>query len=393
MALHIRTTHVGSLVRPDDLLEHLRRRAEDDGFDPVALDATLERNVVDVVARQRDAGIDIVDDGEFGKTSSWSQYVMDRLGGFELRPAPTHGTASAIRGKDFRDFSEFYEEYEASYGLAGIGKLSYRPGRWAVTGAITYTGQDAVQADIDRLQRAMAAAGVTDAFLPVVAPGSVAPSRDDEHYEHDEAALFAIAEAMRVEYRAIIDAGLTLQIDDAYLASMYDLMVPPGTLTDFRRWAQVRVDALNHALDGLPPERCRYHVCWGSWNGPHTNDVAAADLIDLVLSVNAGAYSMEMANPRHEHEWRLWEDVALPEGKVLVPGVVSHCTNVVEHPMLVAERIERLARLVGPERVIASTDCGFAQGPFGRRVHPSIMWAKLEALRAGADLAAARLAR
>ena len=182
-----------------------------------------------------------------------------------------------------------------------------------------------------------------------------------------------------------------MQIDDAFLASYYDVMVPPLSLEDYRRWAARRVDALNHALRGIPAERCRYHVCWGSWNGPHTNDVPLKDIADLILRVNVGGYSLEMANPRHEHEWRVWETVKLPEGKVLLPGVISHATNVVEHPELVAERLVRLARLVGPERVIASTDCGFAQGPFGRRVHPSIMWAKLRALADGAAAASRML--
>ncbi|MEZ5235501.1 MAG: cobalamin-independent methionine synthase II family protein [Acidimicrobiales bacterium] len=387
----IRTTHVGSLVRPDELIGLLERRIDGEAVDEQRFADVLEAAVGEVVARQHRLGIDIVNDGEYGKTSSWSQYVMERLGGFELRPAPQSGTATAIRGKDYRDFAEFYDEYEGELGVAGIGRKSLRPGRWAITGPIRYIGHAAIGADIERLQRAMAASGATEGFLPVVAPGSVVPSRDDEHYGDDEAALFAIAEAMREEYRAIVDAGLTLQVDDAYLASTYDLMVPPASLEEFRAWARVRIDALNHALEGIDASRVRYHVCWGSWNGPHTNDVAAADIIDLVLDVRAGGYSLEMANPRHEHEWRLWERVALPEGKVLLPGVISHSTNVVEHPELVAERLERLARLVGPERVVASTDCGFAQGPFARRVHPSIMWAKLDALCRGAELAAARL--
>ena len=391
MAVTIPTTHVGSLVRPEPLVALLSDRLDGNPVDPARFDETLEAAVVDVVARQRAAGIDIVNDGEYGKTSSWSQYVMERLDGFELRPAPLSGTASAIRGQDYRDFSEFYDEYEGELGVAGIGKKSLRPGRWAITGPIRYIGHDAVGADIARLKRAMAAAGATDGFLPVVAPGSVVPSRDDEHYPDDETALFAIAEAMRSEYRAIVDAGLTLQIDDAYLATVYDLMVPPATLGEFRAWAQVRIDALNHALEAIPADRCRYHVCWGSWNGPHTNDVALADIVDLVFQVRAGGYSLEMANPRHEHEWRVFETTALPDGKVLLPGLVSHSTNVVEHPELVAERIIRLAELVGPERIVASTDCGFAQGPFARRVHPSIMWAKLRALHDGAELAGARL--
>jgi 5-methyltetrahydropteroyltriglutamate--homocysteine methyltransferase len=196
---------------------------------------------------------------------------------------------------------------------------------------------------------------------------------------------------LREEYQAVVDAGLIAQIDDAFLASVYDVMVPPKTLADYRKWAEVRIEALNHALKGIPPERTRYHICWGSWNGPHTNDVPFKDIADLVLRVNVAGYSLEMANPRHEHEWRVWETVKLPDGKYLLPGLVSHATNIVEHPELIAERIVRLAKLVGRERVVASTDCGFAQGPFARRVHPQIMWAKLRALAEGARLATKQL--
>ena len=260
-------------------------------------------------------------------------------------------------------------------------------------GRSRYTGQPQIGRDIANLKSAIQGTGVMAGFLPVVAPASVIPSRTDEFYKTEEEALFAIADALHEEYAAVVQSGLLVQIDDAFLASSYDVMVPPATLDDYRRWAAMRVDALNHALRGIPAEKCRYHVCWGSWNGPHTNDVPLKDIADLILRVNVSGYSLEMANPRHEHEWRVWETVKLPEDKVLIPGVISHATNVVEHPELVAERLVRLARLVGPERVIASTDCGFAQGPFGRRVHPSIMWAKLRALSEGAAIASRTLER
>jgi 5-methyltetrahydropteroyltriglutamate--homocysteine methyltransferase len=213
----------------------------------------------------------------------------------------------------------------------------------------------------------------------------------DEFYNSEEEALFAIADALNAEYKAITDAGLYLQIDDAFLASTYDVMVPPKTLDDYRKWAELRIEVTNHALRGIPEDRSRYHLCWGSWNGPHTNDVALKDIVDLILKLRVGGYSLEMANPRHEHEWRVWEEAKLPDGRKLVPGLISHSTNVVEHPELVAERILRLAKLVGPENVIASTDCGFAQGPFARRVHPSIQWAKLGALVEGAEIATRQL--
>ena len=389
--LRIPVTHVGSLVRPDPLIDLLHRKHDGEAIPTDELDSLLETEVAAVVAQQAEVGVDVVSDGEFGKDLSWSQYVLERLDGFEFRPAEKTSAARAIGGKDRRDFSEFYEEYEGQQGVAGMGVGALPVGDWVVSGPVTYSGHDHIHGDIGRLQRAVDSVEVDGGFLPVVAPSSVVPARIDEHYDSEEECLFAIAEALRVEYRAIVDAGLTLQIDDAYMASMYDVMVPPGTMDDFRRWAAVRVEAVNHAVEGLPPEQVRYHVCWGSWNGPHTNDVPLADIVDLVLKIDVGAYLFEMANPRHAHEWKVWKDVELPEGKVLMPGCVSHSTNVVEHPELVAERLVRLGEIVGAERIVASTDCGFAQGPFARRVHPTIQWAKLSSLAEGARIAAEEL--
>jgi 5-methyltetrahydropteroyltriglutamate--homocysteine methyltransferase len=232
---------------------------------------------------------------------------------------------------------------------------------------------------------------VEEAFLPVAAPSSAIPDRKNQYYRNDEELVIALAEALRTEYRAIVDAGFLLQLDDARAAVTYDRMVPPATFDDYHRWVARHVEVLNHALDGIPEDRVRYHVCWGSWPGPHTTDVPLRKIVDLILKVRAGAYLIEAANPRHEHEWRVWKDVKLPDGKVLAPGVVSHGTNVVEHPELVAERILRFAGVVGRENVIASTDCGFAQEQFNRRVHPSIMWAKLEAMAEGARIASEEL--
>jgi 5-methyltetrahydropteroyltriglutamate--homocysteine methyltransferase len=386
----ILTTHVGSLVRPDDLLAFLRKQQDGEAYDAAAFQACLERSVAEVVRKQAEVGIDIVSDGEYGKTISWSRYILDRLSGFEERRDDTPGFRRAVAGKDRRDFPEFYAEYETAFGFVGMGK-AFKTGTWVLSGPVKYTGQAAIQRDIADLKRATAGVNVANAFLPVVAPASVVPAREDEYYKSEEEALFAIAGALREEYKAIVDAGFICQIDDAFLASTYDVMVPPKTLEDYRKWAEVRVEALNHALEGIPEERTRYHLCWGSWNAPHTTDVPIKDIIDLVLRVKVGGYSLEMANPRHEHEWRVWETVRLPEGKTLLPGLVSHATNIVEHPELVAERIVRLARLVGRGNVIASTDCGFAQGPFARRVHPSIMWAKLAALTEGARIASREL--
>jgi 5-methyltetrahydropteroyltriglutamate--homocysteine methyltransferase len=385
-AHRILTTHVGSLVRPDSLLAFLRKQQDGEPYDVQAYENCLRESVAEVIRKQAEVGIDIVSDGEYGKTISWSRYILDRISGFEERHDSSPGFRSAVAGKDRRDFADFYQEYESTYGFVGMGK-AFKTGTWVISGPIKYTGHAAIQRDIEDVKRALKDVQVVDAFMPLVAPASVVPQRQDEFYKTEEEALFAIADALREEYKTVVDAGLIAQIDDAFLAATYDVMVPPKTLEEYRRWAELRVEALNHALKGLPAERTRYHLCWGSWNGPHTNDVPLKDIVDLVLRVKAGGYSLEMANPRHEHEWRVWESVRLPEGRKLVPGLISHSTNVVEHPELVAERIVRLANLVGRENVIASTDCGFAQGPFARRVHPSIMWAKLAALAEGARIA------
>jgi 5-methyltetrahydropteroyltriglutamate--homocysteine methyltransferase len=389
----ILTTHVGSLVRPAELVSFLKQQQNHQPYDLASYEECLRRSVAEVVQRQSEVGIDIVSDGEFGKSISWSRYVLERVSGFEERQDDTAGFRPAIAGKDRKDFADFYDEYEAAQGFAGMGKDAAQLGTWVITAPIRYIGHQALQRDIANLKAAMKEAGTQHGFLPVVAPASVVPARKDEHYRSEEEALFAIAEALSEEYRAIVDAGLTVQVDDAFLASSYDVMVPPRSLANYRKWAAVRVEAVNRALRGIPAEQSRYHLCWGSWNGPHTNDVAIKDIIDLVLRIRVGGYSLEMANPRHEHEWRVWEKVRLPKGRVLFPGLVSHSTNVVEHPELVAERIVRLAKLVGRENVIASTDCGFAQGPFARRVHPSIMWAKLRAVVEGARLATRELWR
>jgi 5-methyltetrahydropteroyltriglutamate--homocysteine methyltransferase len=385
----ILTTHVGSLIRPPELLAFHLKMLNDEPYDKDAYNAALKSAVADVVRQQADIGIDFVSDGEFGKNISWSRYVIERLSGFEQRPGAV-GSIKATAGKDRRDFADFYAEYEAEKGFVGMGKSFAKTGAFYVTGPIKYIGQPAIERDIENFKSALAKSPA-NGFLPVVAPASVAPDRTEEHYRNADESLLAIAAALHDEYKAIIDSGLMLQIDDAFLATYFDVMVPPQSFSDYYKWAEFRIDATNEAIRDLPADRIRYHVCWGSWNGPHTNDVAVKDIVDLILKVKAGAYSLEMANPRHEHEWRVWESVKLPADKVLLPGVISHCTNVVEHPELVAERITRLARLVGRERVIASTDCGFAQGPFARRVHPSIQWAKLKALVEGSRIASREL--
>ena len=384
----IRTTHVGSLIRPPELLQFIRPKQNGQPYDEQAYAKCLKSSVAEVVRRQAEAGIDVVSDGEFGKSISWSQYALERLSGFERRPARP-GEHGFSRGADRARFADFYKELDAADGPPAVVGAS--AGVAVCVGPISYTGQAEVQRDIENFKSALQQAGVAQGFLPVAAPSSVIPDRKNEYYKSDEDLLHAIAEAMRVEYRAIVDAGLLLQLDDARLAVTYDRMVPPASFAEYRNWAAMQVEAINYALQGIPEERVRYHVCWGSWPGPHSTDVALKDIVDLVLKVNAGTYLIEGANPRHAHEWRVWESVKLPGGKVLAPGMISHATNVVEHPELVAERVVRLANLVGAERVMASTDCGFAQGPFHRRVHPSVMWAKLEALAEGARLASKQL--
>jgi 5-methyltetrahydropteroyltriglutamate--homocysteine methyltransferase len=379
----ILTSHVGSLIRPPELIEFLRAQQEHKPVDEAAFEKCLKDSVADIVRRQAEAGIDVVDDGEFGKTISWSQYALERLSGFERRPM-TGGVNPFARGADRTRFAEFYAELDAKDAPATQSEA-------VCVGPIAYTGQAALQRDIDNLKAALGNVNVTEAFLPVAAPASVIPDRRNEYYPSDDACLQAIAEAMRTEYRMIVDAGFLVQLDDARTAVTFDRMVPPASFDDYRRWVANYVDVVNYALEGIPEDRVRYHMCWGSWPGPHTTDVPLKDIVDLVLRIRVGAYVIEGANPRHEHEWKVWQDVKLPDGRVLVPGVISHATNIVEHPELVAERIVRLARLVGRENVIAGTDCGFAQSPMYRRVHPSIMWAKFESLSQGARLASKEL--
>jgi 5-methyltetrahydropteroyltriglutamate--homocysteine methyltransferase len=383
----ILTTHVGSLIRPPQLLELVRARENGEPADAHAYERCLKDSVAEVVRRQVQAGIDIVNDGEFGKSTSWSLYALKRVSGFELRPVQP-GANPFARGADRDRFREFYAELEGGNDRTWSNVTQ----REAVCVApVKYTGLGELQQDLDNLKAALTGVKVEEAFLPVAAPSSAIPDRKNQYYRNDEELVIALAEALRTEYRAIVDAGFLLQLDDARAAVTYDRMVPPATFDDYHRWVARHVEVLNHALDGIPEDRVRYHVCWGSWPGPHTTDVPLRKIVDLILKVRAGAYLIEAANPRHEHEWRVWKDVKLPDGKVLAPGVVSHGTNVVEHPELVAERILRFAGVVGRENVIASTDCGFAQEQFNRRVHPSIMWAKLEAMAEGARIASEEL--
>jgi len=380
----ILTTHVGSLIRPPALQDFLRLKQAGKPYDKASYDACLKGAVAEVVHQQAETGLDVVSDGEFGKSISWSQYVLERLSGFERRPIQPGNKNPFTRGVDREKFAEFYAELDAREGVATTVEA-------VCVGPISYNGEAELKRDIDNFKAALKDAKVAEAFLPVAAPASVIPDRRNEYYKNEEDLIRAIGAAMRTEYRMIIDAGFVLQLDDARAAVTFDRMVPAASFADYRKWLALQVEVLNEAIAGLPADRIRYHVCWGSWPGPHTTDVALKDIVDLILGMKVGAYVIEGANPRHEHEWWVWESAKLPPGRVLIPGVISHATNVVEHPELVAERIVRLAHLVGRENILAGTDCGFAQGPFHRRVHPSIMWAKLDALVQGARLASAEL--
>ncbi|MQA10231.1 MAG: hypothetical protein GEU98_17100 [Pseudonocardiaceae bacterium] len=398
----ILVTHAGSLIRPPELLSFLAAKESGGPVDEDAYTRCLRDSVADVVRRQVDAGIDVVDDGEMGK-ASWITYLYERVSGLEARPMDTRGGSILPPSRDRQAFPGAYAELDALDEAASRQSAAAAGGTtaeqdtetggavsWVCTGPLRYD-RTALDRDIANLTAALADHDGTEAFLPVVAPAS-AYWLTNEYYKDDEEFVFALADVLHEEYRAIVDSGLLLQVDDAVLMHECDtIMSRSGSFEDYRRWAELRVRALNHALRGIPEERVRYHVCFGSWHGPHAFDPPLRDVVDLVLDVHAGAYAIEQANPRHEHEWRLWEDVKLPDGKKLIPGVVTHHTNVVEHPELVAQRLARLANVVGRDNVIGGTDCGFAQGAFITRVHPEIQWAKLAALAEGARLASEQL--
>jgi 5-methyltetrahydropteroyltriglutamate--homocysteine methyltransferase len=372
----ILTTHVGSLPY---LIE----------LDKAALDyeAKLREAVAAVVAKQRALGIDVVNEGEYTKGGDWLSYVEDRFGGFEARP-PKSGVHLLARGKDREEFADFYR-YATEHGT-----LFYEPGglikrmrpSWVCTEPVTYRNRAALQREID-VFRAFVKPD-EEAFLTSTAPASLEPYRDNEFYKSEEEFLYAIGDAMRVEYELIVKSGFVLQVDDAWLPALWDRIGMQMGLAAFKKRSLLRVEALNHALRNIPEDRIRYHLCWGSWHGPHAFDIEMSDFVDVMLKVKAQAYSFEGANARHEHEYAVWEKVKLPSGKIILPGVVTHSTDVIEHPELVSQRIQRFAALVGQENVIASADCGF-----GGRSHPQIAWAKLKSLTEGAERATRALRR
>jgi 5-methyltetrahydropteroyltriglutamate--homocysteine methyltransferase len=379
----ILTTHVGSLIRPAEIIDAMRARVNQEPHDRESFAASLRKGVSEVVRRQAEVGIDVVSDGEFGK-SGFAVYINDRLGGFERRPG-NPGESGVSRGKDRRDFADFYREYD-------LLTRSHRPvsTKWVCTGPTTYD-PTLLRIDIANFKAALSGVSVAEAFMPVAAPITVETDRPNEYYPSQEAYLYAIAEALKEEYKAIVDAGFLVQLDDPWITARWDQLLPDIDLKEFQKFCETRIEATNYALADIPRDHIRYHVCWGSWHGPHSTDIPIKHIQSLFLKVKAGAYLFEAANVRHEHEWTVWQDVKPPEGTVLIPGVVTHATNLIEHPELVAQRIVRLAQLVGRENVLAGTDCGFSQGPFSAKVHPSIQWAKLKALVEGAELATKEL--
>lgn len=375
----ILTTHAGSLPRPRDLLDMIAAKEQGQPVDEAARAARLPGAVKEIVQKQIELGIDVIDDGEYSKPS-FVTYTNERLAGFEVdtehrHRGPWEGSREAL------SFPEFYAQ----------GHVGQRQDRMVCTGPITYKGHALLQRDIKNLKAAIGSAKV-EAFMPAISPSNIEEWQRNAYYKTTEEYIYAISEAMREEYKAIVDAGFLLQIDDPRLVSYY-LVKPDASIAECRKWANARVEALNHALRGIPPERVRHHTCYGINMGPRVHDMEVKHLLDIILKINAGAYSFEAANPRHEHEWKIWGNAKLPKDKVLIPGVISHSTVLVEHPELVAERIMKYASLVGRERVIAGSDCGFATFAGSKEVHPSIVWAKMQAMTEGARLASKALWR
>ena len=373
----ILTTHVGALPTPHGVWAN-----------PGADTALLRREVAEVVRLQRAAGVDLVNEGELTKGGNWVTFINARLRGFEERPAE-NTRALLLQSRDWQEFDDFYAAAMAGGTLfeqTRAAPSQMRVSDYVCTAPIVYTGQQALRREIDALRGALGDVEPGDAFLTSTAPASIEAGRLNEHYASDEEFVYGIAEALRVEYEMIAAAGFVLQVDDAWLAALWDRIGVQMGLEAYKRFCMVRVEALNHALRNVPVEQVRYHLCWGSWHGPHAHDIPLPDIVDVMLAVKAQAYLFEAGNVRHEHEYKVWETVPLPAGKILAPGVVSHATALIEHPDLVSERIQRFARLVGAENVIASTDCGL-----GLRCHPQIAWAKLKSLTEGARRATAAL--
>jgi 5-methyltetrahydropteroyltriglutamate--homocysteine methyltransferase len=378
------TTHVGSLPRPPDLLAMILAKEHGETVDAGIYADRVKSSVTEVVKKQAECGIDIVADGEMGRFG-FIPYVNERLAGIE--PRKSGGSRSSWSGsREHLAFPEYYQWASQMPGAAGRAP----PTQWVCTGPISYRGLEALQRDIDNLKAALAGIACEEAFMPAVSPTNLANWNSNEYYKSDEEFRVALADSLHDEYQAIVDAGLILQIDDPQLASHW-AMHPEIDLAQCRKWASASVELLNHALRGIPADSIRYHTCYSINMGPRVHDIELKHIVDIMLGVRAGAYSFEAGNPRHEHEWRVWENVRLPEGKLLIPGVVTHASNLVEHPEAIAQRIGRFAGVVGRENVIAGADCGFASFSTSCEVHPSVVWAKLAALGEGARLATREL--
>ena len=379
----ILTTHVGSLARPRNVLDLLWAKERGDDYDAGVFESSVSEAVSDIVARQADAGIDIVCDGEQSK-SSFLTYTAERLEGFS--PSEKQGEDLWVDSRETLAFPEFYDAHrKAREGLVA------KPIKLVCTGPVKYRGHQAVQRDIANVKAAAGRSGATEVFMSAVSPSDVEGQQPNEFYDSEEAYLYAIADAMHEEYQAIVEAGIVLQIDDPRLLTYY-ISRPDLSVADCRKWAELRVEALNHALKGLPEDRVRFHTCYGINIGPRVHEMNLADIVDIMLRVNAGAYLFEAGNPRHEHEWTVWKDTKVPEGKILVPGVISHSTPLVEHPELIAQRLVRFAEVAGRENIMGGADCGFASfAATEQEIHPSIVWAKFKNLAAGARLASERL--
>jgi 5-methyltetrahydropteroyltriglutamate--homocysteine methyltransferase len=379
----ILTTHAGSLPRPDDLLAMMRAKFRGEPVDNAAYAARVKSAVADTVKQQTKLGIDIVSDGEMSK-QSFLTYVTDRLGGFEPDTDAPKGSPFA-NSREFKDFPEFYQWLAKAMPSPAVGVT-----RIACTGPVTYKGHELVKTDITNLKAAIAANPATEAFLPALSPASMEDWQRNKFYKSSEEYLYALADAMREEYKAIVDAGLLVQIDDPMLATCY-VMYSHISLEDCRKWIALRIDVLNHALRDIPREKVRWHTCYGINIGPRIHDLQLKDVVDLFVKIKAGGLSFEAANPRHEHEWRIWKDAKLAEGTVLIPGVITQSSVLVEHPELIADRLERFAQVVGRENVIAGTDCGFGTFAGSDEIHPSVVWEKFKALAEGARIATDRL--
>jgi 5-methyltetrahydropteroyltriglutamate--homocysteine methyltransferase len=380
----ILTTHCGSLARPKDLLDLMKAKLNNEHYDREAYDSRVQSAVSDIVHKQVENGIDVVTDGEQGKLGFYA-YVRERLGGFEAKTPPPGGWKQWAA--EVAMFPEYYENYFSRRMMGG----SIAPRTPMVcTGPVSYRGQDAIRKDIDNLKAALTGLNAVEVFIPAVAPSGVG---SNEFYRSDEEFLHAVGDALRTEYHTIIDAGFTLQIDDPWLTEVHS-QDPSLSFPERRKIAERSIEALNYSIRGIPAEKIRFHTCYGINEGPRVHDAPLKDIIDLILKVNAGAYAFEAANPRHEHEYRVWETVKLPAGKILIPGVITHCSNIVEHPELIAERLSRYAKVVGRENVIAGSDCGFSsQATYNPEVHPTVVWAKFQAMAEGARLATKQLWR